>query len=267
VFNFVFESKNTKEDSIREMKELFHDKTEEIMDLLWSLTEKIYNLNTVDKSSSLNNSDLLEEIYKDKNENQPRKFPSQIVNPNAETRGNFNKHPFNSAIEKVKDDKKRERERDFDRDRNYNNNNFRNRDNRNYQNQYRRHDDYRGYNNNRDKNYEGDDRRTNRKIEIRTMRVGDKQVVIKKKERSRSRSRDNDKKDRPKDEKEIITEEEQQYEEVPREYPGEQHQHYERNYYPGYQNQRGYYNVRRFSRGGGRFPTRYMQPRYMEPRR
>jgi len=72
VFNSVFESKNSKENSIKEMKELFHDKTEEIINILWDLTEKVYNLNP----PASKDNDLLEEIYKEKNENQPKKFAS-----------------------------------------------------------------------------------------------------------------------------------------------------------------------------------------------
>jgi hypothetical protein len=87
---FVFESKNTKESTIEEMKELFHEKSEEIVNILWSLTEKIYS------------NDLLEEIYQDKGE---KKFPSsQIINPNAEQK---TKHIFSSAIKDVRGEKSR----------------------------------------------------------------------------------------------------------------------------------------------------------------
>jgi hypothetical protein len=89
---YVFEQKHSKESSVEEFKELFQEKSEEIVNTLWNLTEKIYNIG--------GSSDLLEEIYKDKSE---KKYPtSQIVNPNAEHKG---KHIFNSAINDVRGDR------------------------------------------------------------------------------------------------------------------------------------------------------------------
>merc|ERR1711976_592596 len=55
VFNYVFESQNTKENSVKEMREIFNEKTEEIIDLLWTMTDKIFG-----------SSDLLDEIYNEK---------------------------------------------------------------------------------------------------------------------------------------------------------------------------------------------------------
>ena len=43
------------------MKELFYDKSEEIISFLWSLTDNIYKEKEKDQ-----NNDLLEEIYKEK---------------------------------------------------------------------------------------------------------------------------------------------------------------------------------------------------------
>jgi hypothetical protein len=236
----VFESKNSKENSIKEMRELFHDKTEEIMNVLWNLTEKIYNLN----SSASKDNDLLEEIYKEKSENQPKRFPSQIVNPNAESTSvrpyRTSNQPF---YESSKDDRRRGGREYYPRD-NYN---------------YRRNDNYHYHNREFDE-------RGRKNYEVRTMRIGDKQIVIKKKGLNRSRSRSNDRADRSKLEKET---EEIIYEDRGniREHHGPREmQPYEKYYYQPYHTERGgYYAPRRFMRGG-RYP-RYMKPRFMEPRR
>jgi hypothetical protein len=121
------------------MKELFHDKSEEIMNILWQLTDKIYNVGS---------NDLLEEIYKDKD----KKFPSQIVNPNA---GKNNKPLFESAIEKVKEDKNKIR---------------------------------RKYSDDRRNEDREDDKKFKKEEGVKTYTVGGKKVVIRKKNKSRSRS-------------------------------------------------------------------------------
>jgi hypothetical protein len=94
---FVFESKNTKESTIEEMKELFHEKTQEIVNILWELTDKVYNSN-----------DVLDEIL------EKRHINSQIINPNAEHK---TKHIFSSAIKDVKGDRRRKYSTDDDRKR------------------------------------------------------------------------------------------------------------------------------------------------------
>lgn len=264
VFNFVFESKNSKENSIKEMKELFHDKTEEIMNVLWDLTEKIYNPTT----SISKDNDLLEEIYKEKNENQPKKFPSQIVNPNAESASvKTYSGPQLHPNEYPRYDRRRGG-RDYYPRENYN---------------YRRNDNY---------NYHNRDfhERGKKNYEVRTMRIGDKQLVIKKKGMDRSRSRSNDKGGRTKLEKEteeIIYEDRGNSRDMrepremrdPREIrdPREmkdmrehgaprEMQPYDKYYYQPYHGERGgFYGPRRFMRGG-RF-SRYMKPHFMEPRR
>ena len=245
------------------MKELFYDKSEEIIELLWSLTEKIYGTNVTPVIPNLNipssssNNDLLDEIYKEKNDNQ-KKFPSQIVNPNASNvNANANvdqsksgKPLFNSAIERVKEDTRRKDR--YDRHERSDRNKG-----RDYE--YRRYDDY------------SSDRRDRRRRDdnnTRTMQVGDKKIVLKRRDRSRSRSRSNSL-ERSRDEKAF---EEENYVERERPHSREQHQPYDnRSYYPNersyYPKERGYYPVRRFARGGGRFGRYMAAPRFFDPRR
>ena len=230
------------------MRELFHDKTEEIMGVLWDLTESVYNTNT-----SSNNNDLLEEIYKEKNENAPKRFSSQIVNPNPEV---TTIKPYRGAIHHPSNESPRDdRRRDWGRGRDYYP-----RDNNNYG--YRRNDSYHY------QNKEFDDR-GKRNFEFRTMRIGDKQIVIKKQGLERSRSRSNDRiNDRPDNKEKEIEEVVQQDRGVNREYAGPREMlPYDKYYHqPSYRGERGgFFAPRRFMRGG-RYP-RYMQPRFMEPRR
>jgi len=225
------------------MRELFHDKTEEIMNVLWNLTENIYNINT----TASKDNDLFEEIYKEKNENQPKKFPSQIVNPNADLQAKNYKSGY-QHVESPRDDRRRDwrKNRDYYPRENYG---------------YRRIESYHY------QNKEFDDRRK-KNYEIRTMRIGDKQLVIKKKGLERSRSRSNDISDKVNNQKEI---EEVAYEErgnMRMEHPGPRvMQPYDKFYYqPNYHQQRGgFYAPRRFMRGG-RY-GRFMNPRFVEPRR
>ena len=210
------------------MRELFYDNTEEIINILWNLSEKIYGLNS---------NDLLEEIYKDKSDNNQKKFPSQIINPNTDSKSG--KPLFNSAIDRVRDDKRRDDRRD---------NNKRHRDDR-YQ---------------RDR----EDRRKGSREEysnFRTMKVGDKQIVIKKKQNNKSRSSSpNEKRERSREREDQEKEPREQ-----KEYPQQQRNNqYEKEYYPrGYPyKERGFYPMRgRFSRGG-RFASMFMPP-IMFPRR
>ena len=133
------------------MKDIFHDKSEEIITLLWSLTENIYH-----KS---NDNDLFEEIYKDHN----KKFSSQIVNPNE----NADENKQFSHNDRYRNDYRRRDTRDYKYER-YDPR-FRSRD----------HDFNRRYN---------DDRRR-REDNLRTIPLGGgKRVILKNRERSRSRS-------------------------------------------------------------------------------
>ena len=229
------------------MRELFHDKTEEIMGVLWDLTESIYNTNT-----SSNNNDLLEEIYKEKNENAPKRFHSQIVNPHPEAALS---KPYRGSIHHGSNDRNRDDRRDWGRGREYyprgdNNYGYRRSDNYHYQ----------------SKDY---DDRGKRNYEFRTMRIGDKQIVIKKQGLNRSRSRSNDRNigrsDRNEKEYEEVVHIDREYN---REHSGPREMlPYDKYYHqPSYRGERGgYFAPRRFMRGG-RYP-RYMQPRFMEPRR
>lgn len=245
------------------MKELFYDKSEEIMNLLWTLTESLYSKET---SASANN-DLLEEIYKEKSE-VSKKFPSQIVNPNQPNQPNqlnqeqtkTGKPLFNSAIERVKDENFKKRERydrgerydRYDRDRNN-----RYRQDRNYD-YNRRYDDHQGQ---------------RRRDEGRTMQVGDKRVVLKRRnDRSKSGSpterteRERSREDKPfEGNKFDRIDRYDQEEREPRPYD------YNKQYYPQhpqdrFYQQRGFYPVRRFARGG-RFGRFLQPPRFIDPRR
>ena len=231
------------------MRELFHDKTEEIMGVLWDLTESTYNIN-----SSSKDNDLLEEIYKEKNENQPKRFNSQIVNPNPEPSVI---KPYQGSIHQQQNEGPRDDRRSWGnaRGRDYyprdNSNNY----------GYRRNDNY------HQQNKDFDDR-GKRSYEFRTMRIGDKQLVIKKQGLSRSRSRSNDRSN------ERVDKNEKEVEEVVYQDRGNMRDHagpremqpYDKYYnQPSYRGERGgFFAPRRFMRGG-RYP-RYMQQRYMEPR-
>lgn len=232
------------------MRELFHDKTEEIMGVLWDLTESTYNIN-----SSSKDNDLLEEIYKEKNENQPKRFHSQIVNPNPEVSVI---KPYQGSIQQQSNEGPRDdRRRDWGRGREYyprdNNNNY----------GYRRNDNYHQQN----KDF---DERGKRSSEFRTMRIGDKQIVIKKQGLSRSRSRSNDRINDRGDKNERETEEVVYQERSNmREHTGPREMQPYDKYYnqPSYRGERGGFFPRgRFMRGGRYMQPRYMQPRYMEPR-
>lgn len=202
------------------MKDIFNDKSEEIINLLWSLTENIYLKG--------NENDLFEEIYKDHN----KKFSSHIVNPN-ENSVESRQYVQN---DRYREDVRRREPRDYKYER--------------YDPRYRPRDyDYqRRYN---------DDRR--RKEEnLRTIPLGGgKRVILKNRERSRSRSFSEDKLDRNRERNDI--DEEKYIEE----------QTFSRGYYPQdrfYMEQRGFYPIRRFVRGG-RFGKFLKPPRFIDPRR
>jgi hypothetical protein len=286
VFNYFFESRNSKERSYIEMRDLFHDKTEEIINYLWNLADKIYN----NPQPSTNSNDLLDEIYKDKNDN--KKFPSQIVNPNANAStsatnesGKVNKNLFGSAIEKVRDEKRRDTRdprdtrdtrdprdsrdpRDNRDTREYSDSRDAPRDHRDRVSRDRRDLDLgrRQYDYGRDR----EDRRRgrNKYDNPRTMQIGGKKLVLKDKGRSRSRERDREgkEKERPRDEKSPDEEEEEMRE---REY--EKEGGYQKNYYPvdRYRERVPYYQQRGYQRGRGRFTTgRFMRgQRFMDTRR
>lgn len=208
------------------MKELFNDKSDEIINYLWSQIEKIYG-------PSQGSNDLLDEIYNEKNENAAKKFPSKIVNPNVDNNKPV-KPLFTSAVERVRDERRRESGRDYRESGRYN--------------KYDR--DYRGDYRNRRDYYDG--RRDRQGGDSRTMNVGSKKIVLKSKV-SRSRSGSKEKERERSREREGDLQTEQDY--PP--YRGEQ-------YYPPYRG--GYFNMRRFPRGGGRF-MRFMQPRFIDSRR
>lgn len=196
----MFESKNTKEDSIKEMRELFCNKTEEIMDLLWSLTDSIYETHQ-------ETGDIVDEIYNEKNDSN-KKFSSQIVNPNTNDKP---KH----AITSRDDGNRGERSYRGRVNREYDREDY-------YDNRRPRRDDYR--------DREG----------VRTIKIGDKQLVMKNKPRSRSNSKE--KRDRSRDNNEQGEQESYEY------YPQERYQ----------RGGAGYYAPRRFGQGG-RF-GRFMNP-------
>ena len=66
ILKSVFEKKETKENMIKDTKDMFKDKTEELFDFLWNSTNKIY---------STNNNDVLDEIINKKPSAKPQ--PSQ----------------------------------------------------------------------------------------------------------------------------------------------------------------------------------------------
>lgn len=236
MFKTVFEDKRNKEDSRKEIQDLFQDKTDEIINFLWTTTEKVYGSGS---------NDLLEEIYKDKGDSN--KFPSQIVNPN-ENQSKSSKPLFNSAIDRVKED------RNYKQHRSRNRHDYGSGGSRDYNNSSsdRRNDNYR------------DDRRNrkSRDESFRTVHRGDKTILIRNKKessrsRSRSRSRDKDRERSRDDEGSYNQQGKEHYEQR-----GEREHYGGGEYYPTYQ--RGYYPMRRFGRG--RY-ARYMQPRFVDPRR
>jgi hypothetical protein len=217
VFDFVFGGKSTKENAISEMKDIFHERAEEIITLLWTLAQNIYLKG--------NENDLIEEIYKD----HKKKFASQVVNPNENSGDSKYPHNERHAADMRRRDNRQNR---YDR----------------YDNRYRPRDyDY---------NRKYSDERRRRDDNVRTMQVGDKRVVLKRKDRSRSRSNSGEKIERSRERNEI---EDERY--------GED-AHYARNYYPQdrYYMERGFYPVRRFMRGG-RFGRYLKPPRFIDPRR
>lgn len=250
------------------MKDIFYDKTEEVIDLLWNLTEKFYD-QPLNKDQ---NNDLLEEIYKDKNDN-PKKFASQMINPNASLMTDKSNKPlFNSAIEKVRDDKFRDDKREP-----YNREYRDNRDQFPYNKRggdYRRYEDnYRGRGGREDRRELDRPRRNDREENVKTMKIGDKHVVIRKRSnvKSRSRSRSNEKKERersrendslPQDKRE---ERENDYERDPeydRDYHHQRGGYQQRGGYPtrgGYPMRGGYYQPMR----GGRYPRYPQQQGFM----
>ena len=237
------------------MKELFYEKSEEIMNLLWTLTEKIY---AKEASPSANN-DLLEEIYKDKTEIS-KKFPSQIVNPNLD-QAKSGKPLFNSAIERVRDEhKRRDRSDRGERPERYDRYERDDRDRNRYKPR-----DY-DYNRNR---YD-EERGPRRREDIRTMQVGDKKVVLKRKnDRSRSGSPERKERERSRDDKPMEGGNKfDRYDQEGYEDREQRPYDYERKYYPQdrFYTQRGFYPVRRFDRGG-RFGRFMNPPRFMDPRR
>jgi hypothetical protein len=234
------------------MRELFNEKSEEIMELLWNLTSNIFGVGVGISSNISTNNDLLEEIYKEKNENQllNRKFPSQIVNPNAGVEKIQPRQLFNSAIERVRDDKKKER----DRGDKYNNKNERNYDRKGFRDYYER---------------RGDDRRRNRRDD-NVMQVGDKKVVLKRRSDKSKSPSPVEKRERSRDER--IQPEEEQYDDRERFDRDREIPYGPRHYYPNdnrFYVERGFYPMRRFSIGRGRYAPRgsFIKPRYMEPRR
>jgi hypothetical protein len=228
VFKFVFEQKNSKEASIKEMRDLFQDKTEEILDLLWAQVEKLYG----------SDNDILEEIYTDKNE---KKFPSSVVKPHINDTGKT-KPLFGSAINKVKEDKGYK-----NKDYKDNRGNRSNRDNGNNYNTKQRTNKYDRYNKGR-KEEGGNDT-------FRTVNVGDKKIILRNRpNRSRSGSKEgNRERSREREDNNYDRREDSNY-------------HYQGGYYPQrgfYQGmnfpQRGY------GRGYGHFMMQ--QPRFIDPRR
>jgi hypothetical protein len=244
----VFDSKNSKEDAIKEMKELFHEKSEELINMLWNLTEKYYN---IQGSSS---TDLLEEIYKEKQDSHSTKsdkkgrFPSQIVNPNSEERSG--KQIFNSAIDKVRGEKGNNYRSNYN---NYNDNRRGGYRDRDYRSGGRNYDDRRGY--------ERDDRRRSRRDDpsVTTVDLGGRQLVIKKKGRDnqpRSRSQERER-ERSRDMED--NREDQGQEQYDQRY--EQEEYYQPHHQDRYMPRgRGYYNPRRMQRGGRYPPGPFMRP-------
>jgi len=93
VFTYIFEEKRTKEETINEMKELFAEQSEEIISWLWNYVER----RILHKSP---NRDLVDEITE--RERSYRKYDRRNKN-------------FNSAIENLRDKKKKKFENKFDK--------------------------------------------------------------------------------------------------------------------------------------------------------
>jgi len=246
------------------MRELFYDKTEEIMDLLWNLTDSIFQT----KSS---NNDLLDEIYKEKidTQQQNKKFPSQIINPNASdksqaqtTQISQTKPLFNSAIERVRDDKRGDR--DFYRERVDHRYDYDRRGHRDYYDR-RGEESYKSGNNNL-----RDDNQHNQ----RTMHIGNKKIVLKRRGGEKSHSSSPDyKRERSRDvekTEDSSIKERSDPRDNSRDLKERQHIPYDKNFYPQerFYKERGFYNSRRFSVSRGRYaPRGYMKPMYLDPRR
>ena len=84
------------------MRDLFNEHCEDIVNWLWNYIEK--NINTKHNLPE-ENKDLVEEIIQEKFDNP--KIGSQIFNPNDKKEDKKQKNIFNSAIENIRDDKKK----------------------------------------------------------------------------------------------------------------------------------------------------------------
>lgn len=93
VFTYIFEEKRTKEETVREMKELFAEQSDEIISWLWNYVER----RILQKSP---NRDLVDEITE--RERSFRKYDRKNKN-------------FNSAIENIRDKRKKKFENKFDK--------------------------------------------------------------------------------------------------------------------------------------------------------
>jgi hypothetical protein len=218
------------------MKELFSENTVEIINLLWNLKDEIYSANSQKEILNQPNNDLLEEIYKDKE--KPRKLSNQNVQ-NSDDKSH-SKPPQRDRYRNKYDSNRRDYERGDKPTR------YRSRD---YDN--RRFDDERG---------------RQREDQGRTMHVGGKRIVLKRKDEDseeRSKSGSQDKKDSYRRDEDSNLEKggEQMYDREA-DFEG-------RKFYPQdrFYVQRGFYPpMRRFMRGG-RFGA-FMNPgRFIDPRR
>lgn len=211
------------------MQDLFQDKTEEIINILWTQVEKIYG----------SGNDVLEEIYTtEKNE---KKFPSSVVKPHINDTGK-SKPLFGNAINKVKEDKgynnNNKSYKDYKNNRNKDSNNYRQRDNK-----------YDRYN-------KGARNREERSETFRTVNVGDKKIILRNKQnKSRSGSKEGIR-DRSRE-----REGESNYDKEGNNY------HYQQNYYPqrGFYQERGF-PQRGYGRGNYA-PYMMGPPGFMDPRR
>lgn len=161
VFGEVFQKQHSKETCIKELESIFNDKTEEIINYLWNLVDRVVNEHEDNNNAK---GDVLDKIFKDDNKKKP--FTKQDSKEKKGS-GDFTNDRYNT-----KRQDRRKGSKDYQKGNNQ-------RDNRDR------------YHNNRKGNYgnkfnnSGNDR----------MRVGNKEVIIhsnRRRERSRSRSDDND---------------------------------------------------------------------------
>ena len=99
MLTYLSEVNRTKDEIVKEFRDLFGDDTDSIVNWIMGYVEK--------HMKPEENKDLVEEIIQEKSESS--KIGSQIVNPNNKNdkKDDKKKNIFNSAIENIRDDQKR----------------------------------------------------------------------------------------------------------------------------------------------------------------